>query len=305
MDARLYDVVIIGGGPAGLTAALYARRLGFSTAVVEKCAFGGELMNLDLIENMPGYPEGIYGPELGRKLTQQVQQLGADLILAEATGISVQDGMKICKTTEGDLISRALVVASGSRYKKLGVQGEEEFLHKGVFYCATCDGPAFIGKKVVVVGGGDSGVTEAIFMARIGVKVCIVEEKPVLTAQQYLREKVFEHNIEVKCGRKVVRILGVEGVKAVEVVNMRDDSKEILETDGICVRIGLEPNTEFLSGNLELDDQGRVMVNFMMESSIPMVFAAGNVRSYSPGQIVTAMGDGVTAAMAIQKKLTL
>lgn len=300
----LYDVIVIGAGPAGLTAALYTGRARFNTLVLERAIIGGELMNRDIIENFPGFPEGVYGPDLGSKLVKQVKNLDVKIEIAEVTGIEVKDGYRIVKTKEGDYFGRAIVVATGAHHKKLNVEGEEEFLNRGVFYCATCDGPAFIQKKVAVVGGGDSGLTEALFLSRIGVKVLLVEQLPFLTAQKILQERAkSDPNIEIRCDSRIERILGEEELTGVEVFDIKKGKKEVLEVDGVLVQIGLEPNTEPFIGILNLDEKGRIRVNEKMETNLELVFACGDVRSNSPGQIITAMGDGATCAIEIQRRL--
>ncbi|MEM0488203.1 MAG: FAD-dependent oxidoreductase [Candidatus Bathyarchaeia archaeon] len=304
MGQGVYDLVIVGSGPAGLTAGLYAGRARIRTLIVEKSAIGGELMNRDLLENFPGYPEGIYGPELAGKLVKQVQKLGIELQIAEALRLKVEDKWKVIETTQGNFISKSVIVATGTSYKKLGI--EEEFINKGVFYCATCDGPAFIGKNVVVVGGGDSGVTEAIFMAKIGVNVTIIEQKPKLTAQKYLQDKLhMTNNITVKCNTKVEKIIGKDEVEAVELVNLVTGHREVIAAQGVCVRIGTVPNSQFVAGLLELDADGKIIVNQLMETNVPMIFAVGDVRANSVGQIVAAMGDGAIAGMRVQHMLDL
>jgi thioredoxin reductase (NADPH) len=304
MEDTVYDVIVIGGGPAGLAAALYTARSRLMTLVIEKAIVGGELMNRDIIENYPGYPEGIYGPELGSKLVKQVKNLGVKIEIAEALGVEGAGDLRLVKTTEGNYLTRALLIATGTHHKRLGVPGEEEFLNRGVFYCATCDGPAYVERKVAVVGGGDSGVTEALFLSRIGAKVTLLEVLPSLTAQRLLQERVkADPAIEVRCGKRVERIVGDEEVREVEIVDVRTGQKEILAVEGVLVQIGLEPNTEFLGGLLKTDETRRIVVDRHMQTSMSLVFAAGDVRSESPGQIVTAMGDGATAAIAIQRAL--
>lgn len=302
MEGSVYDFVVIGAGPAGLAAALYAGRANLSTVVIERATVGGELMSRDIIENYPGYPEGIYGPDLGSKLIKQVKNLGVKIDIADASGVEEAGELKVVKTSEGDYFAKAVLIATGAHHKKLGVPGEDEFLNRGVFYCATCDGPAYIERRVAVVGGGDSGVTEALFLSRIGVKVILLENLPSLTAQGLLQERAKKDpNIEIRCGTRVERILGDEEVKGVEVVDLKTGRTQVLEVDGVLVQIGLEPNTEPFGGLLKIDETGRIVVDANMQTSVPLVFAAGDVRSGSPGQIVTAMGDGATAAIAIQK----
>jgi len=301
----LYDMVIVGSGPAGLSAALYAGRARLNTVILERAIIGGELMNRDMIENLPGYPEGIYGPDLASRLVKQVKNLGVKFEIAEVTGIETDGLCRIIETTEGRYWGKTILLACGAHHKTLGIPGEDRFANRGVFYCATCDGPAYAERKVAVVGGGDSGLTEALFLSKIGAKVIIMERLPHLPAQRVLQERVrLDPNvIEIRCNTEVEAIYGDEWVKAVEVLDVKTGRKEVLEVDGILIRIGLEPNTEPFKGKIDLDNLGRIRVDQRMETSMKGVFAAGDIRSGSAGQIVTAMGDGATAAIEIQRTL--
>lgn len=300
----IYDVIVIGAGPAGLTPALYAARARLNTLVIEKAIVGGELMNRDLIENYPGHPDGIYGPELGSKLTKQVTKLGAEIKIAEVIELGIEDCYRTVRTSEGDYRGKAVIIAGGARYKKLGVPGEEEFLNRGVIYCATCDGPAYAERTVAVIGGGDSGITEALFLSKIASRVIVIEALPELTATSILQERAsLDPKIETKCGMRIERIEGDEEVRAIRIVDLQTNESRVVEVDAVLAHVGLEPNTEYLRNTVPLDDEGRVIVNSWMETEVPLVFAAGDIRSGSPGQIVTATGDGATAAISAQRLL--
>ncbi len=299
-----YDVIVIGGGPAGLAASLYTSRAGLETLILEKGGPGGELMNRQLIENYPGFSAGIQGPDLGSAMSTQTESFGTEFELGAVTSIEVKDNFKVVKTEEDSFSCKGIIIASGSVNRKLNVPGEEEFSHKGVFYCATCDGPGFADKAVLVVGGGDSGVTEALELSRYCTKVTIVElmEKP--KASQVLLNRATENpKIELFCATKVNQIFGDDHVSSVELEDLASGEKRKLDVEGVCVRIGLIPNTQFLNGVLELTPLGQVPVNINMETSIPGILAAGDVRQYSAVQMATATGDGVTAAMALGRYL--
>jgi thioredoxin reductase (NADPH) len=299
-----YDVIIIGAGPAGLAAGLYTSRAGLRTMLLEKESMGGELMNRELIENYPGFGEGVQGPELGSAMAQQMMNFGAEFEFGEVTGIEVKSDYKVVSTADKTSTCKGIIITSGSLPKKLGVPGEEEFSHRGVFYCATCDGPEFAGKEVAVAGAGDSGITDALALARIVPKVTIIEFMPKPKASKVLLDRANANaQIEIRCATKITAIIGDKHVTALELEDCNSGAKSRLAVEGILVRIGLQPNTQFLEGVLDLTPVGQVPVNENMETSIPGIFAAGDVRQYSPMQIATAVGDGVNAAMSCGRYL--
>lgn len=303
---NIYDVIIIGAGPAGLTAGLYTSRAKFRTFVIEKEAMGGELANRDLIENYPGYPDGIKGMELGTRMATQVMNLGSEIQLGEAKHIRIEGNHKVVTTSRGEYSAKAIIIAGGCHPKKLGVPGEREFADKGVFYCATCDGPRFAGKTVAVAGAGNSGITEALFLARLGCRIIVLELLPHVTADGILQERISAYaGAEIRCGVKIETVRGKEHVDAIDIVDTNTWERSILQVDGILVRIGLEANTDYLKGSVPLDEKGRVLVNGDMETSIPGVFAAGDIRHNSPMQIATAVGDGAMAALSLAKYLSI
>ena len=299
-----YDVIIIGAGPAGLAAGLYTSRAGLRTLLLEKETMGGELMNRELIENYPGFGEGVQGPELGSAMAQQVMNFGAEFDFGMATGVEVHSDFKVVKTNDKTCTCKGMIVASGSLPIKLGVPGEEEFARRGVFYCATCDGPEFAGKPVAVAGAGDSGMTEALALARIVAKVTVIELMPQPKASKILLDRAHDNpKIELRCATRIEKIIGGDRVTALEIEDRNTGAKSRLEVEGILVRIGLKPNTQFLHGVLPLTPIGQIPVNENMETGIPGIFAAGDVRQHSPMQIATAVGDGVNAAMALGRYL--
>ena len=299
-----YDVVIIGGGPAGLAAGIYTSRAGLHTLLLDKGGIGGEVINRELIENYPGFGEGIKGPELASAMAQQMMNFGAEFELGEVTGVEVISNHKIVSTAANTYSCKGIIIASGSLPKKLKVPGEEQFARRGVFYCATCDGPKFAGKEVAVAGAGDSGITEALTLARIVPKVTVIEFMPRPKASKVLMDRAHTNpKIEIRCATKIERIIGEDHVTALDLASCNGGEKSRLSVEGILVRIGLSPNTQFLSDLLPLTPVGQIPINENMETSIPGIFAAGDVRQYSPMQIATAVGDGVHAAMSFGRYL--
>ncbi len=300
MDYTDYDVVIIGAGPAGLAAGLYTSRARLRTLVLEKDAIGGELANRELIENYPGFGEGVQGPKLGSAMAQQMMNFGAEFKCCKVTGVIVRSNYKVVKTNDENYTCKSIIITSGSLPRKLGVPGEEKFAHRGVFYCATCDGPKFAEKVVAVAGAGDSGITDALALSRMAAKVTIIEFLSQPKASKVLQERALaDPKIEIRCATKIEAIIGEEQVTALDLEDCSTGEKSRLEVEGLLIRIGLLPNTQFLKGVLDLTPMGQIPVNENMETSVPGIFAAGDVRQYSPMQIATAVGDGVNAAMSL------
>ena len=300
-----YDVLIVGGGPAGLSAGLYLTRGKYRTLVIDKESFGGQLTKVERIENYPGFSTGIEGPQLAAEMLNQAIAFGLQLEMAEVADIEHYSRSIYAQLTDGrSFTAKAMIIASGCRRIKLGIPGESEFQGKGVFECALCEGDQFSGKTVAVCGGGDSGITEAIYMTKIASKVFILEAETELSASPILQERARNNQkLEIRCGTKVTSILGGAEVDAIETTDVTTQKKEILKMSGILVDIGMKPNTGFLKNLVSLDSQGRIRVNENMGTSIPNIFAAGDVRSDSPGQVVTGVGDGATAALSIQKMI--
>jgi thioredoxin reductase (NADPH) len=293
-----YNVIVIGAGPAGLTAALYISLTQLRLLVVEKETLGGQIMNIDIVENYPGFADGIPGPKLGAQMITQAMNHGVKFVLGEVQEVKLGRDCKIVKTSAGKFIGESIIIASGAHPKKLNIPGEAEFSGRGVFYCAVCDGGYFAGQTVAVVGGGDAGVTEALYLARLVSKAIIIESMPQLTASKFLQDKVLMNpKIEVCCRTQLEAIMGDDKVKAITMLNLKNGQKSAIEVDGVLVHVGIEPNTNYLKGIVPLDSEGQITVNNMMETEVPGVFAAGDVRSSSIKQITASTGDGAIAAI--------
>jgi thioredoxin reductase (NADPH) len=297
-----YDVVIIGGGPAGLTAGLYASRAKLNSLLVEKELVGGQIANTERVENYPGFPEGISGFELGQLMHQQATKYGLNTLLAEVIGIELQNKQKVVTTTEGDFIAEAVIIAGGSERQKLGIPGEEKFIGKGVSYCATCDAAFFREQPVAVAGGGDAAITEALHLAKFASKVTVIHRRNQLRASLILQEKAFSQpKIEVLWNSIVEKIEGGDLVKRIRLRQVKSGEESALEVAGIFISIGLKPNTNYLKGILPLDVTGHIITDEKMETKIPGIFAAGDIRYNSARQVITAAGDGATAAIYAEK----
>lgn len=300
-----YDVVIIGGGPAGLTAGLYISRARLKSLLLEKGLAGGEMTAAGQIENYPGFPEGISGMELGELMHQQAAKYGLKTVMAEATGIELQAGQKTVQTTEGSFTTRAVIVASGSERHKLGVPGEKEFTGKGVSYCAICDGALFIELPVAVVGGGNAAITEALHLSKFASRVVVIHRRSKLRATPILQERAFaEPKIEFLWDSVVEEVEGDDLVKSIKLRQVKTGQKSSLAVNGVFVSIGFKPNTDYLKGILSLDDTGAIITNDKMETEIPGIFAAGDIRHNSARQVITAAGDGTTAAIYAERFIT-
>lgn len=299
-----WDAIIVGGGPAGLTAGLYLSRGNRRTLLIEKGSAGGYIMNVAYIENYPGYSEGVVGSQLGMEMKEQAVKYGLRIERSEVMALQIFPGNNRIILTDGNSIStRAVVIAGGSVPKNLDVPGEDKFLGSGVIHCAFCDGGHFSGRVIAVCGGGDAGVTEALYMANIASKVIIIEAMPALTATAVLRDRIKDSaKIEVRCGARVDSIIGEDRIEGIE-ISTEDGVKETLKVDGVLVHVGLDPNTGYLEGVVPLDEHRQVIVNEHMETDVPGIFAAGDIRSGSPRQVSTAAGDGAIAGIAAQRYL--
>ena len=298
-----WDVIIIGGGPAGLTAGLYLGRASRRTLLLDKDTAGGYIRNIEMIENYPGFADGVSGAQLASQMVSQATKYGLQIDNAEVTGVELFSDTRYVACANGQgFTTNVIIIAGGSKNKNLGVPGEAELAGKGVFECAFCDGGHFAGQVVAVCGGGDAGVTEALYMSKIASKVILIEAMPQLTAAAILQDRLRANKkISVRCGTAVEAIIGKNKVEAIELKTGK--KKETLKVDGVLVHIGLDPNTDYLEGIVPLDKNGQVIVNEKMESEVPYIFAAGDIRSGSPRQVVVAVGDGAIAAITAERLL--
>jgi thioredoxin reductase (NADPH) len=298
-----WDAVIVGGGPAGLTAGLYLGRARRRVLLLEKETPGGYIRNIELIENYPGFAEGIAGAKLASAMLAQAREYGLETAIGEVTGLEAFSDTRYVSCADGQGCTAGVVIfAGGSKNKKLDVPGEAALAGKGVFECAFCDGGHFAGKTVAVCGGGDAGVTEALYLARIAAKVIVLEAMPALTATGVLRDRLAAaENIESRCGQRVVSINGTDRVEGVTLAG--PDGEATLPVDGVLVHVGLEPNTGYLDGIVALDESGQIIVDEQLVTDVPNVLAAGDIRSGSPRQVVTAVGDGALAGITAVRLL--
>ncbi len=297
--ANEYDVVIVGGGLAGMTAGIYAARYGLRTGLVERMMGGAQIINVDKIENFPGFPQGISGAELAPAVQEQAMDAGMEFIMGEATTVSRDGDYKVVSTDGGDYRARAVIVAAGSSLRALGITGEEEFYGRGVSHCATCDGPMFMGETVGVVGGGDSAVDEALTLTEYAGKVFLFHRRDELRAQQVSRERLLGNlKIEVLWNTVVETVLGEDAVSGVRARNVVTNLESVIDLTGLFVYVGLEPNSQMVSKLVKLDRSGHIPVNLSMETSVPGLYAAGDLRQHSVSQLITSAGDGATAAIA-------
>ena len=296
--ANDYDVLIIGGGLAGLTASIYSARYGMSTGVIELMMGGASIINLEKIENFPGFVEGISGAELGPAAQEQAMNVGVDFIMAEATGIKTDGDYKVVSTDSGDYRAKAVIVAAGSQRKHLGFRGEEEFNGRGGSHCATCDGRMFMGETVGVVGGGDSAADEALTLTEYAEKVMVFHRRDELRAQKILQDRLLRNpKIEMVWNAELQEIIGEDTVSGVKIKNVVTNHEETIGLTGLFVYVGLEPNSGIAAAVSKTDNAGHIDVNLSMETSTQGVYAVGDIRQSSARQLVASAGDGATAAV--------
>ncbi|MGB2583157.1 MAG: thioredoxin-disulfide reductase, partial [Dehalococcoidia bacterium] len=298
-------LIIIGGGPAGLSAGLYATRARLSTLLIERAIPGGQIINAELVENYPGFPHGISGAELGSLMEQQATKYGLEIIMAEVEGVEVGEEEKIVHTSEGQYRAKALIIAGGSEHGKLGVPGEEELRGRGVSYCATCDGAFFKDQVIAVVGGGNVAINDALFLTRFASKVIVIHRRDQLRATKILSEGALARPKIEFLWDTVVESIGGDGqVRELGLRNVKTGTKSKLEVSGIFVAVGLRPNTGYLEGVVALSQEGFILVNDQMETGVPGIFAAGDIRAGSARQVSSAVGDGATAAISAERYLS-
>lgn len=302
--SQIYDLIILGGGPAGITAAIYAVRAKLNTLWLEKnFADGGQILNTHKVDNYPGMP-GIGGYELGEAMTEHAEKLGISSMRENVCSVEKGQEEWIVRTRKKEYRAKTLIAACGAAHRKLGISGEEELGGMGVSYCATCDGAFFRDRTAVVVGGGNSAVEDAIFLARACKKVYLVHRREELRAEKTLQEKLFAcENVEMVWNATVVHISGSEQVSSVTVQDVKNGEERVLETDGVFIAVGIEPNTKIFQKLLELDEEGYIKAGEDGVTSAEGFFAAGDIRTKPLRQIVTAVADGANAVTSAQKYL--
>ena len=304
-EQKVWDVIVTGAGPSGLTVGIYTARARREVLILERLAPGGLINLTEMVENYPGFEKGIKGHELAQAMENQATRLGTKIERALVEKVELSDSLKIVHAESKVYRAKTLVVASGTNPKRLKVSGELKFMGRGVSTCAICDGPFFRDKVVGIIGGGDSAAQEAIYLARLANEVHLVHRRDQLRAVKEIQEKAFAmQNIKFHWNRVVVSIDGDEKVKSVILKDAQTGETERLELDGLFIYIGLVPNTEFLAGlPIATDDQGFVITNENMETNIPGIYAVGDVRSKKLRQVSTAVGDGAIAAFDLEKYL--
>jgi thioredoxin reductase (NADPH) len=301
---RDFDLVIVGAGVAGLTAAMFAARYGLKVVVVDQLGVGGQISNAEMIENFPGFPQGVGGHELGPLLHEQADGAGAEFVLDTVDRLEISGEHRIIHGATEVLRAPSVIIAAGSALRSLGIPGEEKFLGKGVSHCASCDGAFFAGREVCVVGGGDSAVDEAIVLAEHASRVTIFHRGKNLRAQRALLDKASAtQKIEIALETTVEEIVGEDAVTALRLREGSAGTSRIQNTSGVFVYVGLEPNTAFLQGVLKLDPAGHIETDILMQTSVPGVFTAGDIRKSSVAQLATVAGDGATAAISAWRYL--
>jgi len=305
MDESSYDVVIIGGGPAGLTAGLYSSRAKLKTLLIERMIMGGQVMTTTKVENYPGYPGGIDGPDLMLRFQEHCQEFGLETTTGEVTGLRLDGADKILTVDDAEVRARAVIITTGAEPSKLEIPGETEFTGRGVSYCATCDGAFFREQEIAIVGGGDTAAEEALFLTRFAKKVYLIHRRDSLRATKLLQDRVFANDrIEVLWDSVVQEVKGDQsGMTSVVLANRGQGSSRELPLQGLFVAIGVTPKAHFLTEVLELDGDGHILTDPECRTSLPGVFAAGDVRKKILKQIATAVGDGAVAAIMAEKYL--
>lgn len=323
-----YDLIVLGGGPAGLTAALYTAREAIETLVIERAAFGGQAAGTEKLDNMPGFPDGVAGIEFSERLRRQAERFGVELLQAQdVVGLHRNENYHCVKTGDGrEYSARAVIIATGSHYRRLDVPGESEYIGAGVHFCATCDGPFYKGREVAVIGGGNSATEESLLLTKFAEKVTILTRSDHFKATQIIQESVLGNpKIEVRWNTEVEEFIGKESkLSALRIINNQTGDRGELPVDGVFIFIGLDPNTGFLAGSgMKLDEWGFIVTGhdlhhtgsqpagfdkrdpFLLETSLPGVFAAGDVRDKSTKQVSSAAGEGTTAALIVREYLKL
>ena len=303
MATKIYDTVIIGGGPAGYTAALYAARAGFSTLVLEKFSAGGQMTETAQIDNYPGFDEGIDGFTLGFKMKQGAERFGAETIQTEVLSADLKGKIKKILTDNGEYLSKTVIIAAGANHRHLGLENEENLIGKGVGYCATCDGMFYKGKTVAVVGGGNSAAADALFLSKICKKVYLIHRRDSLRATRIYHEPLLKaENVEFKWNSEVAKLLFEQTLSGIE-LRKNTGKTEVLELDGLFISIGRSPETKLFKEEINCDDFGYIIADESTKTNIDGVFAVGDIRTKALRQIITAAADGAVATHYLEEYL--
>ena len=301
----IYDIIILGGGPAGYTAALYACRAGFSTLVIEKMAAGGQMTLTSDIDNYPGFETGIDGFTLGMKMQQSAERFGAKTEFDEVLSVDFSDKIKKITTYSGEFLAKAVIIATGANPKELGLENEQSLTGRGIHYCAHCDGRFYKDKTVAVIGGGNSAVSDALYLSRMAKKIYLVHRRDTLKATQvYLKPLKDAENIEFLWNSTLCEVVFDNKVTGAKIKSTVTDNINEIEIDGVFISIGRKPATEFLRGILELDNNGYIIANETTKTNIPGIFAVGDVRTKTLRQVVTAVSDGAVAVHFAEEYLS-
>jgi thioredoxin reductase (NADPH) len=307
MEDKIRDVVMIGAGPSALSAAIYTTREDIDTVLYEKAVIGGLAAVTDKVDNYPGFPDGVEGLVLAEQLEKQAERFGANIEFGDVSEIRDDGDLKTLVVDGAEVKAKTVLIATGSDYNKLGIPGELEYYGRGVHYCATCDGALYRDKRLVVVGGGNSGVQEALFLTRYTTHIDLLVRSTVKASevlQHELKKAADEGKITVHLQTTATEIIADDAGKITKVEGLKEGKPKTFETDGIFVFVGLKPNTQFLKGsNIELDEQGLIKTNAHLETTMRGVFASGDVRSGATMQIASAVGEGATAALSIREYL--
>ncbi len=301
-----YDVIVLGGGAAGLSAALYTGRAMLKSLVLERMGCGGQILVTDMIDNYPGFPEGVEGPPLSQMFEQQARRFGTEIRYEEVTGLSdLEKPVKVIHTTEGSYTTRTVIIATGGSHNKLGVPGEEEYAGKGVSYCAVCDGNFFRGEGVVVVGGGDAAMDEGHYLSGIVDQVTLVHRRDQLRATKVLQERAFNNpKFKFLWSHLVEEIRGNGVVEGVQVKDLKTGNTYVYPTAAVFIYIGFHSNSDFMKGMVPMDETGHVYTDILMHTEIPGVYSCGDIRVNSDRQLGSAVGDGIVAALSAYRYLT-
>lgn len=300
-----YDVIIIGAGPAGLAAAIYTGRTRLNTLVLEKGMPGGQILMTDFVENYPGFPDGVVPFELMDSFRKHAEKFGAEITADEAKEIKKEDNLWKVVGNRGEYEARAVIIATGSNYSRLGLPGEGKLTGRGVSFCATCDGAFFREKDIAVVGGGDNALNEAVFLTKFCRSLKLIHRRDKLRGAKMLQERVLANEkIEVLWNTVVEEISGEDSLGSITIRNVKDDTTRKLDLDGLFISIGTIPNSSFVKGLVDMDEWGAIKVSQKMETSQPGLYAAGDVTNACPKQMATAVGTGVAAALAVDEYLT-